>query len=191
MALARAGPDGQTTRTRKGSGETVGNLDLRTGPLRLDLDIAIDNATGEVTSAGGRAATRADAPEGVSLEYAFAPSTGPTAIHQGTGGGWLKLAELTGRGDGRLARALRALTVQVGARYDFADHRFLARSGGITYESSCGCWGMRLGATEELDRPDGRIKIGNAELPVTDFQFSIDLHPPASIRRFTSSPGGS
>ena len=50
------------------NGETVGNLDLRTGPLRLDADLAVDNCTGNVSSAGGRITTRADAPEGISLE---------------------------------------------------------------------------------------------------------------------------
>ena len=163
-------------------GETVLDLDLRTGPLRMDLDAAFDNATGEPTTAGGRAATKADAPYGISVEYAYAPER---VSHQGTGGGWLKLAELAGTGSSPLARALRTFTVESGVRYDFERDEFLAVSGGIAYESPCGCWGAHLGAVNETDRR--RVISG---VPVTGFRVSIDLHPPQAWGRFQSAPGG-
>lgn len=163
-------------------GESALNLDLRTGPLRMDLDAAFDNATGEPTTAGGRAATKADAPEGISVEYAYAPDR---QSHQGTGGGWLKLAELSGSGTGRLARALRTFTIESGARYDFDRSEFLAVSGGVSYESPCGCWGMYVGAVNETDRR--RVA---SELPITGVRMSIDLHPPQQWSRFQSAPGG-
>lgn len=163
-------------------GESVLNLDLRTGPLRMDLDAVFDNATGEPTTAGGRAATKADAPEGISVEYAYAPDR---RSHQGTGGGWLKLAELSGRGDSPLARALRTFTIESGARYDFDRREFLAVSGGIAYESPCACWGAHLGAVNETDR-----KRVFSEVPITGFRISIDLHPPQAWSRLQSAPGG-
>ncbi len=155
-------------------GESVANVDLRTGPLRFDLDAVVDNRTGSMTGAGGRAATRAGAPEGISLEYAYAPER---SSHQGTAGAWLKLAELT-RSRRPFARILQTLTVESGARYDFERDEFLVVSGGIVYESPCGCWGVRLGAARETDREE------------TSFRFSIDLHPPSGIRRFRPAPGG-
>lgn len=178
MLLERFRPDGPE------DGETVLNLDLRTGPLRLDLDAGMDNATGRVSSAGGRAATRADAPEGISLEYAYDPSQ---LSHQGTGGGWLKLAELV-RGEGRFARAMRTLTFETGARYDFQARDFLSVTAGLAYESPCGCWGVRFGAAQETDRR--YIRVGGWRSPITDVFFSIDLHPPRSLRRFVQAPGG-
>lgn len=178
VILERFHPD------RPEEGETVANLDLRTGPLRLDLDAVFDNATGSTTSAGGRAATRADAPEGISLDYAYDPRR---SSHQGTGGAWLELAELT-TGEGRFARAMQTLTVESGARYDFQVDNFLAVSGGIQYESPCNCWGMRIGAAQEADRRV--LKLGNLRTPVTDVRFSIDLHPPKGVRRRPEAPGG-
>lgn len=163
-------------------GESVLNLDLRTGPLRMDLDAVFDNATGEPTTAGGRAATKADAPEGISVEYAYAPDR---QSHQGTGGGWLKLAEISGKGDSRLARALRTFTIESGARYDFDRQEFLAVSGGISYESPCACWGAHLGAVNETDR-----KRVVDQVPITGFRVSIDLHPPQVWSRMQSAPGG-
>lgn len=163
-------------------GESAINIDVRTGPLRMDIDAAFDNATGEPTTAGGRAATKADAPEGISVEYAYAPDR---QSHQITGGGWLKLAELSGSGMGALARALRTFTIESGARYDFDRSEFLAVSGGVAYESPCGCWGLHLGAVNETDRK----RVAN-ELPVTGFRVSIDLHPPKQWSRFQSGPGG-
>lgn len=163
-------------------GESAINLDLRTGPLRMDLDAAFDNATGEPTTAGGRAATKTDAPEGISVEYAYAPDR---LSHQGTAGGWLKLAELSGVGTSRLARALRTFTIESGARYDFDRREFLAVSGGVAYESPCGCWGAHLGAVNETDRE--RVF---SDVPVTGFRVSIDLHPPQAWSRFQSAPGG-
>jgi lipopolysaccharide export system protein LptA len=179
------------------NGESVVNLDLRTGPLRLDLDGALDNDHGQVTTAGGRAATRSDAPEGVSIEYAYAPDRGS---HQATGGGWLKLAEITGSGTGTFSRVLQTLTLEGAARYDFnatANHaygRSLSTTGGAAYESPCGCWGVRFGAAQETDR-EGLLKYSwqhdDRSVPITSVRFSIDLHPPTTIRRFTSAPGGS
>lgn len=155
-------------------GESVANLDLRTGPLRMDLDATLDNDTATIRTAGGRASTRGDAPEGLSVEYAYAPER---QSHQGTGGAWLKLAEIF-TGEHFPSKTLKTLTLEAGARFDFLTHTFPSVSGGVNYESPCGCWGFRTGAAKDADRPNLTIR------------FSFDLHPPTTIRRYTAAPGG-
>lgn len=155
-------------------GESVGNMDVRTGPLRMDLDAVLDNEVGRIRTAGGRAATRGDAPEGLSVEYAYAPER---SSHQGTAGAWLKLAEIF-TGEKFPASLFKTLTLESGVRYDLINHNFPSVSGGVSYESPCGCWGFHAGAAKDADRPNLTLK------------FSIDLHPPSALTRYTTAPGG-
>ena len=117
---------------------------------------------------------------------------------------WDQTDEYLGRGVKRalalpLAAALRSFDRRSSGPTSVT--RFVAVSGGLTYESPCGCWGLRVGASQEADReryeigrkrdPVTNKRNGGVVFPITDFLFSIDLHPPNGVRRYTTAPGGS